>query len=200
MLPSYYVGDLATTVTPPTGSTTFTVSVTKSGTGSGTVSGGTISCGATCSATLAAGTVVNLSATPSTGSTFTGWGGACSGASACAVTLNANATVSAGFDTVAGTTGGTGGTPSTPVTHTINVTSAGNYDTTSISIHVGDSLKFVYTPPYGAEVRTQFTPAGISSVTIDKDITTRTVTISSAGTWTFKAADHNGNQGTLIVQ
>jgi List-Bact-rpt repeat protein len=54
---------------------TFTLTVSK--TGSGTVSSAPvgISCGATCAAYYASGTVVALTATPASGSTFGGWGG-----------------------------------------------------------------------------------------------------------------------------
>ena len=56
-----------------------------------------ISCGATCSATYGSGTVVNLTATPAGGSTFTGWSGACTGTGSCSVTMSAAKTVTATF-------------------------------------------------------------------------------------------------------
>jgi len=79
---------------------TSTLSVTKSGTGSGTVSSSPsgINCGATCAAAFPTGNSVTLTATASSGSTFTGWsGGGCSGTGTCVVTLNADSTVTAGF-------------------------------------------------------------------------------------------------------
>jgi hypothetical protein len=75
----------------------FTLTVVKSGDGSVTGSG--IVCGSTCSATYTAGTVVTLTATPLTGSTFTGWSGACSGTGPCSVTMDANKAVTATFGT-----------------------------------------------------------------------------------------------------
>src|SRR5215472_15307245 len=69
---------------------TFGLSVVKVGTGSGTVTSAPpgISCGASCSASYASGTAVTLSASPASGSTFTGWsGGGCSGSGTCTVTL-----------------------------------------------------------------------------------------------------------------
>ena len=78
-----------------------TLTVSKAGAGSGTVTSSPagISCGTTCAATFASGTVVTLTATPATGSTFAGWsGGGCSGTGSCAVTLTATTTVTATFN------------------------------------------------------------------------------------------------------
>lgn len=86
------------------------------------------------------------------------------------------------------------------VTYTVNVTSAGNYDVTNLTLNVGDKINFVYNAPRSGEVRTTFSPAGVSSVTIDSENTSRSRTFTTSGTWTFKAADHNGNQGTVVVQ
>lgn len=78
---------------------TYTLTTSKSGTGTGTISGTGINCGSDCSETLTSGTQITLSATPTTGSTFTGWSGACSGTGVCTVTLDAVKTVVAGFGT-----------------------------------------------------------------------------------------------------
>jgi uncharacterized protein (TIGR03437 family) len=75
-----------------------TLTITTSGTGSGTVSSspaGT-SCGSGC-LSFAAGTVVTLTATPNTGSTFAGWSGACAGTGTCILTMTDNKTVTATF-------------------------------------------------------------------------------------------------------
>src|ERR1700693_3932859 len=76
-----------------------TLSVTKTGTGTGTVSSvpAGIRCGGSCSAPCAEGTSAVLTATPDSGSSFSGWGGACSGTGSCSVTLSANASVTATF-------------------------------------------------------------------------------------------------------
>jgi hypothetical protein len=81
---------------------TFTLAVTKSGTGTGTVTSSPsgISCGSTCSENFSSGTVVNLTATPDSGSTFAGWSGACSGTGACSVTMDAAKSVSATFNSI----------------------------------------------------------------------------------------------------
>lgn len=78
---------------------TYTLAVTRDGTGSGTVTSvpAGISCGTTCSNYFTAGTQLNLTATPSTGSVFTGWSGVCSGTGTCTVNMDANKTVSATF-------------------------------------------------------------------------------------------------------
>ena len=80
--------------------TSFTLTLSKSGTGTGTVASSPpgISCGPTCSASFASGTVVSLTATPDSGSTFAGWSGACSGTGACSVTMDAAKSVSANFN------------------------------------------------------------------------------------------------------
>jgi len=84
------------------GGTTYALTVTRSG--SGTVAGGPINCGTTCSANVASGTTVTLTATPATGSTFTGWGGACTGTGSCIVTMTAARSVTATFTPSGGTT------------------------------------------------------------------------------------------------
>jgi hypothetical protein len=97
------------TITATFTPTTFAMNVTKSGTGTGTVSSSPvgISCGATCSANYNSGTNVTLTATPATGSTFTGWTGACTGATpTCTVAMNAVKTVGAGFDLTANNNNG----------------------------------------------------------------------------------------------
>ncbi|MCA9578451.1 MAG: hypothetical protein KC668_23625 [Myxococcales bacterium] len=77
----------------------YTLTVTKPGNGAGTVSStpAGISCGASCSGSYAHGTMVMLTATPSTGSDFTGWGGACSGTTSCMVTMDQAQSVTATF-------------------------------------------------------------------------------------------------------
>jgi len=77
-----------------------TLSVTPAGTGSGTVTSDPagINCGATCSYSFANNTVVILTATAATGSTFNGWsGGVCSGTGTCTVTMEADKSVTANF-------------------------------------------------------------------------------------------------------
>lgn len=69
----------------------YTLSTRVRGTGSGSITANPPG------SSFAAGTVVSLTATPASGSTFSGWSGACSGAGACTLTMNANLTVTASF-------------------------------------------------------------------------------------------------------
>jgi phospholipase C len=50
-----------------------------------------------CTGVFSTGTLVTLTATPDTGSTFTGWGGACTGTTTCTVTPTTLSTVTATF-------------------------------------------------------------------------------------------------------
>jgi hypothetical protein len=77
----------------------YILTIRKQGHGSGTVASNPagISCGTTCRATFSSGTNVTLTATPATGSTFTGWSGACSGTGTCTVTVTQAKSVTATF-------------------------------------------------------------------------------------------------------
>lgn len=76
----------------PTCTLPTTLTVTKAGTGSGTVTS------SPSGTSFATGTIVTLTATPATGSTFAGWSGACSGTGSCVVTMDANKAVTATFN------------------------------------------------------------------------------------------------------
>ncbi len=91
--------NLVTVTAPPSN---FTLNVAK--VGSGTVDSAdfpkTINCGATCSNSYASGSNVNLTAAPSSGSTFTGWGGDCASYGtnpSCGITMTSNMNVTANF-------------------------------------------------------------------------------------------------------
>src|SRR5262249_20356511 len=75
----------------------FGLAVLRTGTGNGTVTSapGGITCGATCSASYPSGTSVTLSASPASGSTFTGWSGAGCSTTTCIVAVAATTTVTA---------------------------------------------------------------------------------------------------------
>lgn len=76
-----------------------TLTVTKSGSGSGSVSSSPagISCGSDCTEDYTDGTSVTLTASPASGSSFSGWSGACSGTESCKVTMDDEKSVNAEF-------------------------------------------------------------------------------------------------------
>jgi hypothetical protein len=75
------------------------LTVLRGGNGSGSVASNPagITCGATCTVAMTANSVVTLTATPTTGSTFAGWSGACTGLATCQVTMSRAQTVTASF-------------------------------------------------------------------------------------------------------
>ncbi len=89
-------------------SSPFFLGVGKAGNGSGTVTSepGKIDCG----------TVVTLTATPDSGSTFEGWSGACTGTGTCVVTMDGDKAVTATFES----------TLPPPTTFTLTVSKAGS--------------------------------------------------------------------------
>jgi uncharacterized repeat protein (TIGR02543 family) len=91
--------DGAKSVTATFTANTHVLTVSLAGDGSGSVSSSPagIACGADCTESYSYGTVVTLTATPSPGSTFTGWSGACTGAGACNVTMDGAKSVTAIF-------------------------------------------------------------------------------------------------------
>jgi hypothetical protein len=83
-----------------TASANETLTITEGGTGTGTVTSTPtgINCPTTCSAGFASGTQITLTATPTNGSTFAGWGaGPCEGTGTCSVTITAATAVTANF-------------------------------------------------------------------------------------------------------
>jgi hypothetical protein len=78
----------------------YALDVDKAGNGSGTVASapGGIACGTTCNATFGFGTNVTLMASPTTGSTFSGWSGVgCTGTGTCVVPIIMATRVTATF-------------------------------------------------------------------------------------------------------
>ncbi len=90
------------------------LTISKTGFGAGTIKGplNRLDCGPNCEQAYPRGTLVTLTATPETGSTFAGWsGGGCSGTGDCQIKISMDTTVSASFNLLP---------PSTP---TLNSTS-----------------------------------------------------------------------------
>jgi hypothetical protein len=82
---------------------TIALNVVLAGNGAVTSTPAGITCGADCAEAYAKGTVVTLTALPSSGHRFDGWsGGGCSGTGACALTLTAPTTVTATFNACPG--------------------------------------------------------------------------------------------------
>ena len=112
------------------------LTVSKSGNGSGSVTSSPagIDCGGTCTAWFASGSSVTLTATPASGSTFTGWsGGGCSGTGVCMVTMDAATSVTADFTlrrtlTVSKSGNGTGSVTSSPAGISCGATCSATYD------------------------------------------------------------------------
>ena len=123
----------------------YALSVTVTGSGTVTSAPTGISCGTTCSANFASGTPVTLTATPSSGFVFTGWGGACSGVGSCVVTMNAAQSVTATF---------------AQSLYTLNVSVSGNGTVTSspAGIDCGSICTMNYAS--GTPVMLTATPAG----------------------------------------
>jgi len=78
---------------------TFNLAISIDGPGSGTVvsSPAGIACNPDCSERYTENTIVILTATQATGSTFAGWSGACNGSDSCSVTMDTAKFVTAAF-------------------------------------------------------------------------------------------------------
>jgi hypothetical protein len=102
----------------------YDLSVERTGAGTGTVTSSPtgIDCGAACSGTYTAGSVVTLSASPASGSSFAGWSGDCSGTDPCTLTMSAARSVQAQFDAVSEPTPTPTPTPTTAGVTTTTVT------------------------------------------------------------------------------
>jgi hypothetical protein len=126
----------------------FTLSVAKAGAGSGTVASDLtgISCGAACSHAYAVGTSVALTATPGTGSTFSGWSGACSGTGTCTVSMSQARAVTAAFSLL----------PET-LTVTRSGSGSGTVSSNPAGVACGAACSFAY--PFGTSVTLTATPA-----------------------------------------
>lgn len=144
---SYLSGDgtngvVADWVTVPGAApSSYRLMVDKTGPGSGTVTSDLtgINCGSTCSAAFSTGASVTLTATPASGSTFTGWGGDCSGAGTCTLTMDSAHVVRANFSA-----------PGTTYSLTVNAGSNGSVTPAGTSTrNAGDVVSITATPKSG---------------------------------------------------
>ena len=134
-----------------------TLTVNKAGTGSGSVTSSPpgIDCGATCSATYTSGTVVTLTATPASGSTFTGWSG-CDTVSGttCTVTMSVARSVTASFTSTLQSfilTVNKAGTGSGTVTSSDGGINCGTSSTScSANYACGTTVTLTATPAFGS--------------------------------------------------
>jgi uncharacterized repeat protein (TIGR01451 family) len=99
--------------TPPI---THHLTVAVSGSGSVSSTPGGIACPTACGADFSTGTDVALSATPASGSTFSGWSGACTGTGPCSVAMSTERSVTATFSSAPGDVTVTGTAAPTQVT------------------------------------------------------------------------------------
>jgi uncharacterized repeat protein (TIGR02543 family) len=100
--------------------------------GNGSITGAGLNCGVTCTAPQAASARVTITATPSFGATFTGWGGACTGTiSTCAVSMTQARSVTATFAAASAT--------NAPLT--VGVTGAGAVKSAGAADCVGKAAK-----------------------------------------------------------
>lgn len=150
---------------PAPGSLTLTVDTT--GTGAGTVTGTGFSCDPDCTESYPEGTAINvaLTASPATGSTFTGWSGAgCTGTDICTVatTITSSLTVTATFTADPPPAGACGALPAnTVVIDTGSITSA--WPQTTNIVAPQQITAFKITVPSGFAKRNNFNVAKSSS-------------------------------------
>ena len=135
-------------------STQYSLMVAQNGTGAGTVAGSGITCGSVCSNVYAPGTVVTLTATPASGSTFAGWSGGCSGTGTCTVTMNASTSITATFNSSVLTseiTATAKGSGTVTAVNNLNVSQGTSGDTTISIVKVpqGADQAFVIAPDAG---------------------------------------------------
>ncbi len=174
-------------------STQHTLTVSKGGTGTGTVTSSPagISCGTDCTEDYNENTVVTLTPSPDSGSTFVGWTGDadCSDGN---VTMNAAKTCTATFDT------------STPNQHTLTVSKAGTGTGTVTSSPTGISCGADCTEDYNENTAVTLTPTPDAGSTFtgwsgDADCSDGSVTMDAAKTCTATFDTSSSTQYTLTV-
>jgi uncharacterized repeat protein (TIGR02543 family) len=189
----------------------YTLTVGKAGTGSGTVAStpAGIACGATCSAGFASGTVVGLTATAASGSSFAGWGGACAGTAGCSVTMSAARSVTATFNPVSGTNtltvtksgDGTGTVTSTPAGVSCGATCSYGYASgTVVSLSASPDSGSVFLGWGGACSGTgacSVTTSGAATVTASFGLAMERLTATTTLAGTLASPAGPGSGGTV---
>jgi hypothetical protein len=166
---SIYSNEVSTEVGITTPPLQYVLVILNPGPGQGTVSGPGINCGDTCLAVYYPDTVVSLSATADSGSTFDGWsGGGCTSTGLCTITMNANTDITANFKT------------SSVVKYSITASVSSRGGTISppgiSSINSGNSITFSITPATGY---------GVAGVTVDG------INVGTVSSYTFSGVVAN---------
>jgi lysophospholipase L1-like esterase len=132
---------------------TFALTVTRAGAGTGAITSNPagISCGTTCGANYASGTVVTLTATVASNSTFGGWSGACTGTGSCSVSMTQARAVTATFNAMA--------------TFSLSVTKAGTGSGTVTSSPAGINCGTACVADFGGNASVTLTAAAASGST-----------------------------------
>jgi hypothetical protein len=170
--------------------TTSQCTLTVNRTGNGTITGTGINCGSDCTEPYNQGTVVTLTASPGSGSSFSAWsGGGCSGAGQCILTMNANTSVTATF------TGNTN-------TITASAGSGGSISPSgSVSVNQGGSQAFTISPNTGyriSDVRVDNTSVGaVSSYTFSNVTAAHTIQASFSSSPSYTIAASAGTGGSI---
>jgi hypothetical protein len=196
----------------------YALSVSKGGAGSGTVksSDSKINCGTTCSANYNSGASVTLTATVTTGSTFSGWsGGGCSGTGSCVVSISAATTVNAIFTTPACTfsvapmsktfteTNDNGSAAVTASSSTCTWTASSNSSWITVTSGSGGTgsgtVNFSASANGGTSVRTATVTIAGQALTINQNGSkqyTLTIAKAGSGSGTITSGDNSINCGS----
>ena len=210
-------GCMVTVTGPTTISANFaldnlTLFVTKGGNGAGTVTSAPagINCGADCDQTYIANQMVTLTATASTGSTFTGWsGGGCTGTGTCTVTMTAATTVTATFTlqtfalTVTKAGNGAGNVTSNPagIACGVDCTQSYNYNT-MVTLTAAPSTGSTFTGWSGSCTGTAactVTMSAARNVTATFTLMSFTLTVNKGGDGVGTVTGNGINCGTTCT-
>lgn len=184
-------GSATANATDPTtigASSNVILTITEAGNGAGTVTSNPagISCQTACTASFASGTPITLTATPTNGATFAGWGaGPCEGTETCTFTITAATTVVANF---------TAGTNNFALTVTEAGTGNGSVNSTPAGINCPETCSAGF--PSGTQVTLMqsasegSTFAGWSGGCTGSTVCVVTMTAAKAVTATFNSSNN----------